>query len=358
VKQPCLIIFAFFSLLFVTLPVKGTSFGNNKLLVCSTQLGNSFSSCPNNKKNAALAAIPIHTGFSSCDGGSQTCRGDDIVRESITSFFTVFDIDNQRTVKYEVVVVPNVYDPQGRLIVEGSKSAKLTQASHVERQLTDALHTAATNRNAFVRTWQLTGSGSDNWSDGNGNASSVNSFSRLTCTTAMDYLTMNSTCADDLTRDIDLGVQDDATFHAMISAISQAETIINILLPDGADLSGLTKLSEFKIVLNMSDGSRLVIDVKVTQGAVEVVLNENASRTSSGRSLAHARVVGVPFYRSLDEVNSAAGAGIPFGCRPAEIRVSELTKIRTETRRNSQGETVVVVVYAFRDKFYTFQECN
>lgn len=349
-------------LLFIGLMLPNLSYsnilGNDRVLACSASLGAGFSSCPSDLENAALSAIPIHTQLQQCDNSGFACIGGDLEYQSKKNYYTIFDVDNQETVKFEVIVYPDVFDERGNLIIRGRKSAKTIQPSTQEVKITKAFYELSIARKAVIDSYNLKIS-NGTITDATGGQSSSIPRSSLSCLTAWDYKEITNSCRGDLNRDIDDGVADNATFYAFVSSLKKLETVINVVIPE-VDLSAVGELSSFNVKLLMDDGSILVIDVMVDEGIVEISLNEKASRTTRGDTFQQAAATGVNGFYSLEEANSVAkGTAMPIVCRPSDPQVlSTWRVVKTITTYLPDGTKRVTFVYAKQNTYIVNQECN
>ncbi len=331
--------------------------GDERAEVCSSKLGNAFSPCPQNFKNKALAASAIHSEYSSCDHGP-TCIGGDFDVQTRRDYFTFFDVDNEQTIKYEITISPNVYNSFGSLILPGSKSAREIEPSDAERDVTEEFANVARLRNDVQKMYNLSISSTGTMTNAHGERSSIVPRSASTCLTALDYRETERNCAGDLVRDIREGVQDNATFFGLISSLTKLESVIDIVVPLDIDLTNLNELASFNVVMNFADGSVLALNVEVDEGAVSVVLNEDASITSEGRTFADAKQTGVSQHGSLIEAKLVAGGSfVPVRCEPANFKNSSYVAVAVIIIRHPDGSETVRTVYQKQDTYVTYQSC-
>lgn len=339
---------------------QASSLATEHVEICSVQVGNSLNECPENFEVRALSLSQIHSEFTSCDGFSAMCIGGDFSLQSRKSYVTFFDIDNVQTVKYEVSITPHVYDPQGNLVLSGSKFAREIDPSAEEIELTETFAAALYLKKQLQDMYTLTINQSGGVSDASGQASSVLPRSAESCLTALDFIANERKCGGDLVRDIRDGARDNATFNATIDALNKLDSVISAVSLGRIDLNDIEELSEFKIILRMDDKSELVLNVKVDQGAVEIVLNEDASITSSGRTFRQALQRGVVGHGGLTEARLVAGeALIPMRCKPVTAPGgSQYVFVEAVEVRQPDGSMRVINIYREQEMFVTFLACN
>lgn len=334
-------------------------FANEKGLVCSEQLGSSINRCPSSMQTVARNASRIPTIYSSCGGGLETCIDDDYPYNAHKDYFTFFDVDNNDTVKFEVSVTPNVYSANGITIQHGVKSVREITASPDEKEVTELFNDTLINKSNLDKALTLRRSQSGTVRDATGQVSNVIAASQDACLTALDYVTNNIRgCRGKLNRDILEGVDTNATFAALISSLEQLESVINVFIPD-LDLSNIGELNEFKLVMKMHDGSKLVLDIKIDKGVAQITLDELGSLTSDGSTFKQARELGTGESGSLGEAyNIAEGFFVAIHCTPARVLSSSEYHVAARvTKRDEDGNEVVVIVYQRQDTFVTFNKC-
>ncbi|MEC8326657.1 MAG: hypothetical protein VX100_11250 [Pseudomonadota bacterium] len=342
--------------LFTAIPSFANIIGNDRVIICSSGLGVDFTSCPSNLASKAVSVVPIHAEFYPCDNPPM-CDAVDVEFEHRPKIdvVTVFDVDNQRTEKFEITVYPNVYDNRHNIVINGRKLAKSLSTSTAEKQVTQAFYESSLARKAVIDAYSLAISNSGMITDATGSTSSSIPRSSLTCTTAWDYISHN-TCEGDLNRDIDDGIASNATFYAMISSLEKLETVMGIVVPR-VDLSNIEKLTSFPVKIVMSDGSILVINVVVDQGVANITLNEKGSRTSSGHTFESIIKYGTKQITSLAEAEAFARGGVTIGCIPKTGSYTSLDVVKVIISYRPDGTKVYTHVYGENRNYVIFNKC-
>ncbi|MFQ3208307.1 MAG: hypothetical protein ACI9IT_002473 [Glaciecola sp.] len=337
-------------------PSHSNTLENDRILACSSKLRSGFSSCPSDLKSAAISAIPIQ--LQQCDNSEGGCIDGDLEYPPKKDYYTIFDVDNQETVKFEITVYPDVYDESGNLIIRGSKSGKSIQPIQQEVKITRAFHELSIARKNVIDYYNLKINNDGSITDATGQHSSSIPRSALSCSTAWDYKETDTTCRGDLNKDIEYGVTDSATFFAFKSSFEKLQTVLKVITPV-IDLSKVGDLFSFNVKLLMGDDSVLVIDFEVDGAAVRISLNENASFTTIGQTFKQT-ANGVAGFYSLEEASSVAkGTAMAIDCRPSDPRVLSTWKVvKTITTNLPDGTERVTFIYKKQNIYKVYKTCN
>ena len=334
------------------------SLGEERGVVCATNLGSDFTACSQDFTNHALSMSSLHSATSECESSAQQCINDVSVQVK-QDYYTFFDVDNKQTVKYEITIHPNVYDPMGNLVMPGNKTAVEIQPTNHEVEATETLAEIAELRQSIVKKFTLEMDEYGNVTDATGQSASTRVENTVEqCLTALDYTSTDVNCAGSLNTDIDNAVVNDAGFHAFISAVTKLEGVINFISPLNMELSSLKNLSTFRVKIEYADGSVLVVDVTVKEGVVEIVLNKDASRTSENRTFTQAESQGTSSQSSLREAKRVASSkDIPKQCEPTTFVNTDWVVVEVITTVYPDGRTEVTNIYRQQDTFLTYLQC-
>lgn len=341
------------------LHTQANSLGVERGEICAATLSSDFTACPQIFTDHALSMSYLHSETTECESSGPMCIGDNIAYQSKTDYFTFFDVDNAQTVKYEITIHPNVYDPMGNLVMPGNKSAVEIQPTNHEVEATETLAEIAELRQSIVKKFTLEMDEYGNVTDATGQSASTSLENAVElCLTALDYTSTDVNCAGSLNTDIDNAVVNDAGFHAFISAVTKLEGVINFISPLNMELSSLKNLSTFRVKIEYADGSVLVVDVTVKEGVVEIVLNKDASRTSENRTFTQAESQGTSSQSSLREAKRVASSkDIPKQCEPTTFVNTDWVVVEVITTVYPDGRTEVTNIYRKQDSYITYLQC-
>lgn len=342
----------------------GMNFGSSSLLplnllahkeviACSNEWSNLKQSCPSDINTFIKSKVTI--------GDYHVCfdRGCDEAGYSAptTSIFIILNGDTGHAERYRVTKSDNIYfkDNNGRpQMTRGYIKAVKEKTTPKEDEAAQLLYGAKKDYYYFTRSMQMRQT-SRGLLDGNGNSSHEFEHYIENCQTALAYAYNSNSCQGLLNNSLDLAVRDNATFHAFISAVNKLSNVISIIVPALNNID-LSELSEFKFILNMKDGSRLVIDVKVKEGAVSVKLDGDSSRTATGDSINQFeadrnkhRKIG-----SAKEAKVYAEEGI-LVCIDKNITYKEADLVKGKTKTEN-GQ--VIYVFRLRNVFQVYKDCN
>lgn len=178
------------------------------------------------------------------------------------------------------------------------------------------------------------------------------------CLTALDYTSNDVNCAGALNTAIDNAVASEAGFHALMSAENKSEGVVQVISPLNSDFSTLKNRSTFGLVTRFVDGSELVLDVSVKGGAVEIVVNRDASITSEGKTFTHAESYGTSSQRSFREAQRVATSQqIPKRCEPTTFDNTDWVVEEVITKNYPDGRTEVSNIYRQQDTYLTYLQC-
>ena len=178
------------------------------------------------------------------------------------------------------------------------------------------------------------------------------------CLTALDYTSVDVNCAGALNTAIDNAVASEAGFHALMSAENKSEGIVKVTSPLNSDFSTLNNRSSFRLISKFVDGSELVLNVRVTGGVVEIVVNRDASITSVGRTFTHAEDYGTSSQRSFREAQRVASSQqIPKRCEQPTFDSTDWVVEEVITKNYPDGRTEVSNIYRQQDTYLTYLQC-
>jgi len=178
------------------------------------------------------------------------------------------------------------------------------------------------------------------------------------CLTALDYGSVDVNCAGALNTAIDNAVASEAGFHALMSIDKKSEHVIKVISPSNSDFATLKSRSSFRLINKYADGSKLVLDVAVNGGVVEIAVNKDASFTSDGRTFTLAENYGTSFQRSLREAQRVATSQlIPRSCEQPTFDNSDWVVEEVITVNYPDVRTEVTNIYRQQDTFLTYLQC-
>ena len=342
-----------------SLHTQANSLGVERGEICATTLSSDFTACPQNFTNHALSMSYLHSETTECESSGPMCIGDDIAYQSKTDYFTFFDVDNKQTVKYEITIHPNVYDPMGNLVMPGNKTAVEIQPTNHEVEATETLAEIAALKQSIAKKFTL-----EIDEDGNVTEATGHSVSKRKekvaelCLTALDYTSVDVNCAGALNTAIDNAVASEAGFHALTSAENKSEGIVKVISPLNSDFSTLKNRSSFRLISKFVDGSELVLDVRVKGGVVEILVNRDASITSVGRTFTQAESYGTSSQRSFREAQRVASSQqIPKRCEQPTFDSTDWVVEEVITKNYPDGRAEVTNIYRQEDIYLTYLQC-
>ena len=332
--------------------------GSNNALICSTKLGSTIPSCPINKQQHAESFSHVPEIQTSCDSGGLACL-EAQYHGTITDYFTFFDIDADTTVKYAIEITPRLLYADDSVLQQGHKNVRTVTPTQDEVAVTEGFNDVLVKKEHIDRMLTMTQRSDGAVVDENGNTDFFLDKIKEHCQTAVNYQSTLSFCADYLNQSIDQGAADNALFFAFIDSLEKLQTVVNVVLPKDLDLSNIDKLSTFKVKIFLKDSSVIVLDIKIDQGAVEISLNNNASRTSTGRTFTQAFSLGVARSSSLVEAETIGQLpSMPILCKPVNLSEDEYRVVTSIIIRLPDGGERVVNIYAKDTFFYTYQNCG
>ena len=333
-------------------------YANENALVCSTQLGNSIPSCPINKIQYASAFSHIPEIQTSCESSGYACY-EAKLHSAKTDYFTFFDIDSKTTVKYAIEVAPKLLYSDDSVLQQGGKDIRTVTPTEDEVAVTERFNDVLGKKDNVDRMLTMTQNPDGSVVDENGNINFFLDKIKEHCQTAIDYRSTLSGCASYLNQSIDQGAVDNALFYALIDSLEKLQTVINIVIHEDFDLSNLDKLSTFNIKLMMNDGSVLTLIVEINEGVVNITLNNDGSRTSTGRTFYQAFNEGIWRSSSLGEAETIGNhPTIPILCKPVNLSTDEYRVVTRIIIRKPDGTERTVFIYAKDTYFYTYQSCE
>lgn len=342
-----------------SLPAQANSPGVERGEVCATTLGSDFTACPQHFADYALSMSHLHSATTECESSVPTCIGDEIVDQSKTDYFTFFDVDNASTVKYEITIHPDVYDPMGNLVMPGSKTAvEISPADH-EVEATSTLADIAKLRQAIVKKFALEMDEYGNVTDATGQSASTSVENAVElCLTALDYTSVDVNCAGALNTAIDNAVASDAGFRALLSPENKYAGMVKVVSPLNRDFATLKSRSSFRLINKYVDGSELVLDVAVKDDAVAIVVNKDASITSEGRTFTQAENYGSSLQRSFREAKRVATSqDIPKSCEQTNFNNTDWLVAEAIKTVYPDGRTEVAHIYRQQESYITYLQC-
>lgn len=323
----------------------------SKELFCSSDLS-FLSSCPNDMKSVAQNASPIPV-ETSCSGFF-ACIGEIDVSVRY-DYFTFFDVENNEVTKFQVAVTPTIMTGPIATIT-GEAVATEIQPSSNDLELSQAFYDIIYAKKMVQDSISLTQAIDGSFTDGHGSSASNFGFSATSCRTALDYVaeTEDRACAADLSRDIRSAIRDASATFSFLSSLDKLEALLRTR---GIDVTGIGKLSEFRLVIHYDDGSELVIDVTFKEGSIEISLNEKASVTTTGRTFESLSLFPVVQSDSLPEAEVLAGSGL-FMLQRCEEREYPLddTYVLVASYRDENGN--YVHVYERQENFIIITICS
>ncbi|MDG6097902.1 hypothetical protein EXU34_10635 [Alteromonas sp. ZYF713] len=326
--------------------------------VCATILGSDFTACPQDFTHHALSMSSLPSATSECEASAQKCI-DDVTRQVKKDYYTFFDVDNKQTVKYEITIHPNVYDPMGKLVKAGDKTAVEVRPTDHEVEATETLAEIAALKQSIAKKFTL-----EIDEDGNVTEATGHSVSKRKekvaelCLTALDYTSNDVNCAGALNTAIDNAVASEAGFHALMSIENKSEHVIEIISPLNSDFATLKNRSTFRLINKFVDGSELALDVRKKGGVVEIVVNRDASFISDGRTFRHAEDYGTSSQLSLREAKRVATSqNIPKRCEQPTFDNTDWVVEEVITINYPDERTEVTNIYRQEDTYLTYLQC-
>ena len=357
IKNALILVVTFFVSAY-PLHTQANSLGVERGEVCATILGSDFTACPQDFTHHALSMSSLHSATSECESSAQQCI-DDVTGQVKKDYYTFFDVDNKQTVKYEITIHPNVYDPMGNLVMPGNKTAVEIQPTNHEVEATETLAEIAALKQSIAKKFTL-----EIDEDGNVTEATGHSVSKRKekvaelCLTALDYTSVDVNCAGALNTAIDNAVASEAGFHALTSAENKSEGIVKVISPLNSDFSTLKNRSSFRLISKFVDGSELVLDVRVKGGVVEILVNRDASITSVGRTFTQAESYGTSSQRSFREAQRVASSQqIPKRCEQPTFDSTDWVVEEVITKNYPNGRTEVTNIYRQEDIYLTYLQC-
>ena len=357
IKNALILVVTFFVSAY-PLHTQANSLGVERGEVCATILGSDFTACPQDFTHHALSMSSLHSATSECESSAQQCI-DDVTGQVKKDYYTFFDVDNKQTVKYEITIHPNVYDPMGNLVMPGNKTAVEIQPTNHEVEATETLAEIAALKQSIAKKFTLE-------IDEDGNVTEVTGHSvpkrkakvAELCLTALDYTSVDVNCAGALNTAIDNAVASEAGFHALTSAENKSEGIVKVISPLNSDFSTLKNRSSFRLISKFVDGSELVLDVRVKGGVVEILVNRDASITSVGRTFTQAESYGTSSQRSFREAQRVASSQqIPKRCEQPTFDSTDWVVEEVITKNYPDGRAEVTNIYRQEDIYLTYLQC-
>lgn len=334
------------------------SLGVERGEVCATILGSDFAACPQNFTHHALSMSSLHSAKSECESSAQKCI-DDVTGQVKKDYYTFFDVDNKQTVKYEITIHPNVYDPMGNLVMPGNKTADEIQPTNHEVEATETLAEIAALKQSIAKKFTLEIDEDGNVTEATGHSVPKRKAKVAElCLTALDYTSNDVNCAGALNTAIDNAVVSEAGFHALMSAENKSAGIVKVISPLNSDFSTLNNRSSFRLISKFVDGSELVLNVRVEGGVVEIVVNRDASITSEGKTFTHAEDYGTSFQLSLREAQRVATSQqIPNRCEQPTFDSTDWVVEEVITKNYPDGRTEMSNIYRQQDTYLTYLQC-
>ena len=331
--------------------------GNVNDQICSTQLGDSIPNCPTNKEQYASSFSHVPEIHTSCDSSDSACA-EAQTYNTTTDYFTFYDIDANATIKYAITVTPTLRYKDDSILQQGFKNAQIVTPTDDDIAVTEGFNDVIRKKAMVDRMLTLTFNPDSSVTTADGNTDFIVDKIKDNCLTALDYISAFSSCAGNLNRSIDQGVNDNAQFYALINALEKLQTIRKIVSPKDLNLSDINKSTEFKVQIIFNDNSILVLDVEVTGTLVGLSLNMNASTTSDTRPFAVALNNGVYNSSTLHEANTIAHMpSIPILCKPVNLSETDYRVVKKVIIRLPIKSERVVYIYAKDTYFYTYQSC-
>ncbi len=334
------------------------SMGEERGVLCATNLGSDFTACPQDFTNHALSMSSLHSATSECESSAQQCI-DDVSVQVKQDYYTFFDVDNNQTVKYEITIHPNVYDSMGKLVKAGDKTAVEIQPTNHEVEATETLAKIAALKQSIAKKFTLEIDEDGNVTEATGHSVSKRKAKVAElCLTALDYTSNDVNCGGALNTAIDNAVASEAGFHALMLAENKSEGIVKVTSPLNSDFSTLNNRSSFRLISEFVDGSELVLNVRVTGEVVEIVVNRDASITSEGKTFTHAEDYGTSSQRSFREAQRVASSQqIPKRCEQPTFDSTDWVVEEVITKNYPDGRTEVTNIYRQQDTYLTYLQC-
>ena len=333
--------------------------GKSDGLICSSYIGGKVKACPENIHDYINnnTGIPI---YHACDNGEALCIGEGYPYNDFRELHTIYDIDNNQTKKIQVTITPTLLDSLGRsTLQQGRKIISEIAPTPQEKQFTNELFLAVNSKQKLAKQLTLIVQGSYA-TDASGVTTDILTSSLLSCKTALNYLNNDVNCMGDLNKDIDLSVQDNAVFNSFISALEKAQGLINVVTVGSIDYSDLQKLNQFIVILYYDDGSKLAINVEFKEGAIEIKLNKDASRTSKGLTFLQFIEGNTNKATSYGEAKSMANSkyNSGFGCAPTRFDNGVTAKlVNTIIIKNPDGTERHINIYKLVNEYVVFNQC-
>ncbi|MDY6926282.1 MAG: hypothetical protein SWN10_04215 [Pseudomonadota bacterium] len=233
IKNALILVVTFFVSAY-PLHTQANSLGVERGEVCATILGSDFTACPQDFTHHALSMSSLHSATSECESSAQKCI-DDVTRQVKKDYYTFFDVDNKQTLKYEITIHPNVYDPVGNLVMPGNKTAVEIQPTNHEVEATETLAEIAALKQSIAKKFTLEIDEDGNVTEATGHSVSKRKAKVAElCLTALDYTSNDVNCAGALNTAIDNAVVSEAGFHALMSIDKKSEHVIKVINPRSA----------------------------------------------------------------------------------------------------------------------------
>lgn len=269
--------FAFYALFFST-----QALSNQNAVICGQN--SSFSHCPEDKITYLKYQTLIPTLQDDCSNGDAICIGGDLDNQPQYSSFAIFDVDNNLALKYQLKIYPKVVDMWGRTTQNGRVDVFTKSPTQNERDFVKHLHDAVFYHKEVQNSLIFTQKNGTVYA-GQSELESTSVYALDVCKTALNYFNNDNDCRGVVNSEIDLAVRNSPSGLAMADALAKASGLITLVTGGRIQTSDLAKFTTFKVIFKLSDNSKIVIDVKYDEGAVEIDLNLKASRAADGSTL-------------------------------------------------------------------------
>lgn len=247
-------------------------------IVCSNEWANLAQTCPSNVK-AFITNRNNYPKYTSCPASSPTCNEEWGMMQTVEHIYLFVNADTGQASRWVMALTPEVKRPDGQIIQAGKKVVSQQASTNNDIKIGQLLNEIKGYHDEFAKLGNITFTGSG-VIDGYGNYQEFSSY-HDTCQTAADfYFTEVSKCDEDLTSAVNLAIQDAVFYHSFVSAISQLGQVLQVSTPWGS--IDLSKLETHRWVLSYPDGSKLVLNITVSQGLIKVAMDLEFSLRAGG----------------------------------------------------------------------------
>ena len=313
------------------------------------------------KQNAFIPTI-----LDDCDNGHAACVGEMASAVGVNIYpYAIYDIDTNKVYKYQVTVWPELTNAAGTVVNQvGRVSVRNIRPTANELNFVKQLHIAKTNRQKLQDEMFYTRNNNAVYKGRESNTKTMKS-SLLSCNTALNYVNDDEDCTGIFNSEIRMTVKENASVHAIISALDKASGLIHTVTGGRVETSWFSEMKSFDVVFKFDDGSLIVVRVEVSKGVTEILFDEDSSHLASGKTirqhLASKNIV--RGSRSITELNSMlsnpnTGPQTFIDCRPrghlTDINMKFIESIEVV---DSEGNIRIINIYQRQEIFIAVSDC-